>query len=292
MNNTFTNNVNQSTQQQYLDLQSFETQGQQIQKNIYFEQQDKLDGVSVRINFLKKVLAVLLIEFFITFVIFLIGEFTYLLDVFLEYIIICTYYDKYGDETYEHCYYYFAPTWVFYLFLSASMTLQFTLYFGRQSGRQVMHPYLFFFFYQIFFGFTFTVIWTIMNLNINIMAMFVTWGTVALIIFGLMCYVIFEEKDLSFQVGAIMVFVISLFVFIIFVIIDSSDALQFLLYAFISIIYGLYLVLELRLMLNQNSLKLQIDEYLVLSMLLYALMLQPVVRICEFIYNTCITCSS
>ncbi|CAK59215.1 unnamed protein product (macronuclear) [Paramecium tetraurelia] len=258
MNNNFSNNVNQPTQQQYLNIQSFETQGQQIQKNNYFEQQDKLNDLSIRTNFLKKVFAILLIEFFITYVMFMLVVFTYLFDLFylIAYICVSDYEDGQKVET---CGYYYGPTWVFYFFLSSSMTLQFTHYFGQQSGRQIMHPYLFFFLYQLIYGFTFAIIWAIMGIHINFMGihiyfMFIcmTWGTIGLIIFGLMCYVILKEKDLSFQIGAVIVFFITLLAFIFFVILDSSFALQYLLCAFISIIYGLYLILELRLMIEQD----------------------------------------
>ncbi|CAD8182565.1 unnamed protein product [Paramecium octaurelia] len=261
MSNTFNNYLlDQNSSQQNLNPQSFETQNVialntiQIESlySIFSLDQSQFSDSIVRAQFLRNMYSFLTLEFLLNLVMIALAFYTPMGFWLVSINKGC----RYEYNEYENCK--LIPSWLFYVSLFTSIVLQFTIYFGGITTRNAPINYLLLVLYLIFYGFTFSTICIFMLISLGQIGVWATWGVEAIIIFG----------------TSILLTIILLL---------ATRIWWVLLTAFISIIYGFYLILEARLIIGTGRLNLQPDEYLVGSLLLYGLILQPLVRIFDIV---------
>ncbi|CAD8093258.1 unnamed protein product [Paramecium primaurelia] len=282
MNNNFNNYLlNQNTQQQYLNPQSFETQNGKPQIMNQFEclqftiflDQGEFQNTIIRAEFIQNMYSFLTIEFFLNLGMISLGLYTRM-DLWLVHW-------KYECSEYlKDC---LTPSWLFYVSLIISLILQFTLYFGGNIARKAPINYIVLILYLVFFGFTFTTICIFMELSLRQMGVWVTWGITFLIIASFMIIGFVNKKEVSLKMGAIIIFGISIPFTLFLIFFTFNHIWEKCVYGLIIIIYGCYLMLETRLIMSKGRLNLQSNDYLIGSLLLYGLMLQPLVRIFDIL---------
>ncbi|CAD8213119.1 unnamed protein product [Paramecium pentaurelia] len=283
MNNNINNYLlNQNDQQQYINPQSFETQNGQTQKMNQFQNQGVFQDQQIRVQFFKNLYCFLFFEFLFNLVMIALGIYTDMIFWLLRLYEIC-YYD---EENYQYCFYGVEPSWLFYVSLFISLILQFMLYFKGNLVRNAPVNYIVLILQIVFFGFTFTTINIFWALRLLPIAVWITWGGTFLIIGVFTILAFLQKREISWQVGAIVILGISLTLFIIWIFTFHYYPLwaKFLSLVVI-LIYGFYLILETRLMMSQGRFNLYTNDYLIGSLLLNGLMLQPLVRIFEILSN-------
>ncbi|CAD8167851.1 unnamed protein product [Paramecium pentaurelia] len=298
MNNNYSQDnylLNKDTLKQYENPSPFETQDEKAQKMDQFQQYIEFSDDQVRVYFLKKVYILLTIEFFINLGMVALGLYTEMLnwfvnmnfDCWLPGPIVCDY-DRFKSIQCKSnggasCNIHPTPTWLFYISLIISLILQFTCYFGGQTARKAPLHYVTLILYIIFFGFTLTTICIFMALSLGTITVWLVWGDTFLVIAAMTFYVYVKKSEFPFKDGAILIISTAMLMVFIKLLIQFVFVLEYFYCALFSIIYGFYLMFETKFIMGKGKQQLTIDNYLIGSLLLYALIIQFLVRIYELL---------
>lgn len=155
--------------------------------------------------------------------------------------------------------------WLFWTAFTLMIVLAIVLLCARSLARKVPVNYILLLLFTLSEAYMVASITAFYDPQIVFAAISMTAG----IVVGLTVYAMFTRGDITYVIGFIMFFCVTMILSLFFMLFWSFKAANTLLCALGVILYGFYLIYDTRLIMGQSSWKLQIDEYIVGAMILY-----------------------